>query len=228
MTAYNFLTGVGGFMQEFLYGYSGYRTLTTAVHLDPTLPPQLNGITLRNVAWQGRIFNIHIGGRETSLTLKAGEPLPVFTPDGLKTARVGIDLKIPTRRPDLQPTADVARCRKIVATSSAPGSPPVAAVDGTTATAWVPAAPHASLTVELPRRVTLKDVKVTRGSREPFSYTVQASPDGSNWQKIATSTDTSNGTDEFTSTVQAKFVRLDFEGTVTPNIAELSVTSEQP
>ena len=123
MTAYNFLTGVGGFMQEFLYGYSGYRTLTTAVHLDPTLPPQLNGITLRNVVWQGRTFTIHIGDRKTSLTLKSGEPLPVFTPDGLKTVRAGIDLIIPTRRPDLQPTADVARCRKIIATSSAPRLP---------------------------------------------------------------------------------------------------------
>ena len=198
MTAYNFLTGVGGFMQEFLYGYSGYRTLTTAVHLDPTLPPQLNGITLRNVVWQGRTFTIHIGDRKTSLTLKSGEPLPVFTPDGLKTVQAGIDLIIPTRRPDLQPTADVARCRKIIATSSAPGSPPVAAVDGSTATAWVAAGPHASLTVDLPSRVTLKGIKVTRGSREPFSYTVQASSDGSNWEKIATSAGTSNGVDEFT------------------------------
>ncbi len=227
MTAYNFLTGVGGFMQEFLYGYSGYRPLTTAIHLDPILPPQLDGITLRDLAWQGRIFTLHIGSRETKLTLKSGEPLPVFTPVGLKTVRPGGELIIPTRRPDLLPTTDIARCRKITATTSSAGSPPVAAVDGSTATAWVATGPQANLTVNLTSLVTVSGIKVRRGSRELFSYSVQVSSDGSGWEKIAHSEETSNGMDEFTAlNVKAKFVRLLFEGPATPNIAELSVTSE--
>jgi len=227
MTAFNFLTGVGGFMQEFLYGYSGYRPLETAVHLDPTLPPQLGGITLPNLKWQGRVFTIHIGPKETKLTLKSGEPLPVFTPAGLKTVRAGTDMVLATRRPDLLPTSDRARCRKVTATTSAPGSPPVAAVDGTIATAWVGAGPLAKLTVDLEVIAKVSGVRVVRGSREPFSYSVQASADGREWKSIASSAGTSTGTDEFTAPeVKAKFVRLVFDGPSTPNIAELSVTSK--
>lgn len=228
MTAYNFLTGVGGFMQEFLYGYSGYRPLTTAVHLDPSLSPQLAGITLRNIEWQGRIFTIHIGPKETKLTLKSGDPMPVFTPAGLKTVRSGVDIVLPTRRPDLLPTDDIARCRKITATTSSPGSPAVAAVDGTTATAWVAAGPQAELTVDLKTLSMVSRIKVVRGSREPFSYSVQISSDGNQWKKIFDSAATSDGTDEFTvPSVKARFVRLVFDGPSKPNIAELSVTSKR-
>jgi trehalose/maltose hydrolase-like predicted phosphorylase len=226
MTAFNFLTGIGGFMQEFLYGYSGYRPLTTAVHLDPTLPPQLAGITLRNLAWQGRTFTIHIGPKESQLTLKSGEPLPVFTPAGLKTVEMGSDLVLPTRRPDLLPTTDIARCRKITASSSDPGSPSVAAVDGTTATAWVATGPQANLTVDLATVSTVNGIRVVRGSREPFSYSVQISSDGKQWRKIAESKQPVNETDEYSIPgVKAKFVRLVFGGPSKPNIAELSVTS---
>ena len=115
VTAYDFLTGVGGFMQEFLYGFSGFRPLAGAVRLDPSLPPQLAGITLRNMAWQGRTFTVHIGPHETSVTLNSGDSLPVLTPGGAKTVRPGAALILPTRRADLQPTDDLSRCRPITA-----------------------------------------------------------------------------------------------------------------
>ena len=111
-TAYDFLTGVGGFMQEFLYGFSGFRPLVDAVRLDPSLPPQLRGITLSNLAWQGRTFTMHIGPQETRVTLNSGAAMPLITPGGAKTAEPGVPLIIPTRRPDLQPTKDVVRCRQ--------------------------------------------------------------------------------------------------------------------
>ena len=102
-TAYDFLTGVGGFMQEFLYGFSGLRPQVDAVRLDPSLPPQLAGITLSNLAWQGRTFTMHIGPQESSVTLNSGAALPVITPAGAKTVEPGAPLIIPTRRPDLEP-----------------------------------------------------------------------------------------------------------------------------
>jgi trehalose/maltose hydrolase-like predicted phosphorylase len=231
-TAYDFLTGVGGFMQEFLYGFSGFRPQVDAVRLDPSLPPQLRGITLTNLAWQGRTFTMHIGPRETSITLNSGAALPLITPSGVKTAEPDIPLVIPTRRSDLQPTEDVVRCQLITATSSAPGSPPVAAVDGSPATAWTAAEPQAKLTVNLATPVTLGAIKVLRGNHDPFPYAVEASSDGVDWKAIATAPANSpTGVDEFTlPAVEAKFVRLVFPGAgdAKPgSIAELTVMAEK-
>jgi hypothetical protein len=229
VTAYDFLTGVGGFMQEFLYGFSGLRLLPAAVRLDPSLPPQLAGITLRNLAWQGRTFTMHIGPRNTTITLNSGAALPVITPGGAKTVRHGAALTIPTRRSDLLPTDNAARCRQITATSSLAGSPPVAAVDGSPATAWAAAEPRATLTVKLADPVVLAKITVVRGSRDSFPYTVETSPDGVQWKTVATAPAISNGVDEFTaSPVDARFLRLVFEGTGSakpPSIAELIVLS---
>jgi trehalose/maltose hydrolase-like predicted phosphorylase len=231
-TAYDFLTGVGGFMQEFLYGFSGFRALPAAVRLDPSLPPQLAGITLRNLAWQGRTFTVHIGPRDTTVTLNSGAPLPVITPAGAKTVKPGAALILPTRRSDILPTDDLARCREITATSSLPGSPPVAAVDGSPSTAWVAAEPKATLTVKLATPVKLGKIKVVRGSGDPFPYSVETSSDGIAWKTIATAPATSNGTDEFTSpAIQARFLRLDFKGigdAKPPSVGQLIVQSATP
>jgi F5/8 type C domain/Glycosyl hydrolase family 65, C-terminal domain len=232
-TAYDFLTGVGGFMQEFQYGFSGFRPLVDAVRLDPSLPPQLAGITLTNLAWQGRTFTVHIGPRETSVTLNSGAALPVITPGGAKTVGLGTPLVIPTRRSDLQPTDDLVRCRRVTATSSVPGSPAVAAVDGSPATAWTAAEPQAKLTVDLAAPVALGTIKVLRGNRDAFAYSVEASSDGTDWKTIATApAKNSTGVDEFTSPpIQAKFLRLVFPGSgdaKPASIAELTVTAKAP
>ncbi len=231
MTAYNFLTGVGGFMQEFLYGYSGLRLQAAAVQADPTLPPQMAGLTLRNLLWQGRTFTMHIGPRETSIRLDSGAPIPFITPGGNKTLSRGTPFVIPTRRSDLQRTDNLARCRKITATSSAPGSPALAAVDGSTATAWVGNQPHADLTLDLGAKMELGKISVLRGSGDPFSYTVQVSADGAKWQTVAPSPAASNGTDDFaTPLFNVRFVRLAFDGkgTANPSIAELTVITKAP
>ena len=233
-TAYDFLTGVGGFMQEFLYGFSGFRPQVDGVRLDPSLPPQLVGITLRNLAWQGRTFTVHIGPQETSVTLNSGAALPLITPGGAKTVEPGAPLILPTRRSDQQPTQDLTRCRQVTATSSIPGSPPVAAVDGSPATAWTAAEPQAKLTVDLATPATLGKIKVLRGNRDPFPYSVEASSDGVEWKTIATApAKNATGVDEFNSPppAQAKFLRLVFPGigdAKRPSIAELTVTGKTP
>ncbi len=232
-TAYDFLTGVGGFMQEFQYGFSGFRPQVDAIRLDPSLPPQLAGITLTNLAWQGRTFTVHIGPRETSVTLNSGAALPVITLGGAKTVEPGAPLIIPTRRSDLQPTDDLVRCSQITATSSLPGSPPVAAVDGSPATAWTAAESQAKLTVDLAAPATLGTIKVLRGNRDAFPYSVEASSNGTDWKTIATApAKNSTGVDEFTSPpIQAKFLRLVFPGSgdaKPPSIAELTVMAKTP
>ena len=216
-TSYDFLTGVGGFMQEFLYGFSGFRPQTDSVRLDPNLPPQLPGITLRNMFWQGRLFTLHIGPKESTVTLNSGAPMPVITPAGSKTVAIGKPLVLATRRSDLQPTDDLVRCRPVTASSSAPGSPAIPAVDGIPATAWVAGEPHATLTIGLERTVSIAKVTVQRGSRDPFPFDVELSSDNVHWKAVAHAPATAPGSDAGAdvlsfSPTQAKYLRLSFPG----------------
>jgi hypothetical protein len=228
-TGFNFLTGVGGFLQVFEYGYSGLRFTPNAIELDPSLSPQLQGITLNNLQWQGRVFSVAIGPQSTQVTLTSGSALPVRTPAGLVTVAPGQSTTIATRRPDLQPTKDLARCQQVSASSFVPGDEPVAAVDGSTATPWEATSPQAALTVQLAKQKNIGSVTVTRGSSDSFSYSVETSTDGSNWHVVATAPATSTGTDQFTfAPTQAQFVRLDFpggSGASAPDIDELSVSA---
>ena len=228
-TGFNFLTGVGGFLQVFEYGYSGLRFTPTAIQLDPSLSPQLQGITLNNLQWHGRVFTITIGPQTTRVQLTSGSALPVQSPAGQSTVAPGQSMTIPTRRPDLQPTSDLARCQRVTASSFVPGDEPVAAVDGSTATPWVATAPQAALTVQLAKRTNVSFVTVTRGNSASFGYRVESSTDGTTWHVVATAPTTSTGTDQFTfAPTQAEFVRLDFpggNGAGTPDIDELSVSA---
>jgi hypothetical protein len=228
-TGFNFLTGVGGFLQVFEYGYSGLRFTPNAVKLDPSLSPELQGIALNNLQWQGRVFTVTIGLRSTQVNLTSGPALPIQTPAGLVTVAPGQATTIPTRRPDLQPTNDLARCQQVTASSFVPGDDPVAAVDGSTATPWQATSPQATLTVQLAKKTNTDSVTVTRGSSGSFAYSVETSTDGSNWNVVATAPATSTGTDQFTfKPTLAQFVRLDFPGGTgasAPDIDELSVTA---
>jgi trehalose/maltose hydrolase-like predicted phosphorylase len=228
-TGFNFLTGVGGFLQVFEYGYSGLRFTPNAIQLDPSLSPQLQGITLNNLQWQGRVFTVSIGLQSTQVRLTSGSALPVQTPSGLVTVAPGGSITMATRRPDLQPTTDLARCQQVNASSFVPGDDPVAAVDGSAATPWEATGPQATLTVQLAKKSNIDSVAVTRGSTDSFSYSVETSTDGSNWHVVATAPATSTGTDQLTfKSTQAQFVRLDFPGGTgagTPDIDELSVSA---
>ncbi|MFG2521650.1 discoidin domain-containing protein [Streptomyces sp. NPDC048527] len=179
--AQDFLTGKGGFLQVFTHGLTGLRLQEDALRLDPSLPPQLGrGVTLRGLAWRGRTYDIAIGPEHTTVRLTAGKPFPVVTPTGRATVD-GDGLVLRTRRPDLEPTSDLARCRTATATSEEPGLYAEAAVDGNPVTAWRPATAHASLTVDLGRSRTVSGVEVT-GTR---AYVVTTSADGSAWRALA-------------------------------------------
>jgi F5/8 type C domain-containing protein/glycosyl hydrolase family 65 len=226
-TGFNFLTGLGGFLQVFEYGYSGLRFTPDAVELDPSLSPQLQGVTLSDLKWQGRAFTVTIGPQSTRIQLTSGPAMPVKTPSGQVTAAAGRGLTIPTRRPDQQPTDDLAQCQPASASSFVLGDEPVAAVDGSTATPWMPTSSQATLTVNLSKQTNVETVTVVRGSTDSFSYKVETSTDGSNWKVVATAPAKSSGTDQLSfAATKATFVRLDFPGASgdgVPNIDELSV-----
>jgi trehalose/maltose hydrolase-like predicted phosphorylase len=96
--AFTFITGHGGFLQVFLFGFSGMRWREDRLRLDPTLPSQLFGITLRRMQWQGREFDVAIRPAHTTITLTAGPPTTVEVTGATYPLRQGAPLTLPTRR----------------------------------------------------------------------------------------------------------------------------------
>jgi hypothetical protein len=201
--AFTFTTGAGGFVQEFLYGYSGWRWRADRLRLDPSLPPQLSGITLSAVHWQGRTLRVHIARDATEVRLLEGDPLPVETPGGTETVSGGEAVMVPTRRPDETPTDDLARCRPATATPATP-EPPQAAVDGLVASTWTAEQPGTQLQVDLGSTVPLGSIAITRptvlaiangktdttdhastGPTRSAAETISVSADGQTWHTVA-------------------------------------------
>jgi trehalose/maltose hydrolase-like predicted phosphorylase len=205
--AYDFLTGAGGFTQVFTYGLTGFRWRADAVYLDPMLPPQLSGgVTLSGLHWKGRSFDVHIGASTTTVTLRSGDALPVRTPGGTRTIGAASSLSIPTRRPDLTPTTNLARCKPATATSEESGMYAEAAVDGSRATIWAPAptAGGGSLTVDLGARTKLSGAAVQWTDNLPSTSSIQTSLDASTW----TSAPPTDETGQFRNPVQARYLRV--------------------
>ncbi|HEY5430745.1 MAG TPA: glycosyl hydrolase family 65 protein [Solirubrobacteraceae bacterium] len=205
--AFTFMTGIGGFLQEFLYGYSGMRWDANAVHFAPSLTSQLAGVVLHDLSWRGRTFDVSIGARTTTITLTSGPPLPVSTPAGGRTVSTGHPLHIATARPDLKTTTDAVRCGRVTASSAQPGAPALAAVDGSDATDWEPVSLPATLTAPTsPRERTVDRATVVWGRQYPSAgpkpnvppkpgpvrtlrasrYELQVSANGHTWRTVRT------------------------------------------
>lgn len=167
---FNFLTGAGGYTQVFSHGLTGLRMRQDGIALDPMLPPQLpGGVELTGLHWQGRTFDLRLGPDHSVLTQQSGAPFTVTTPDGEHVVSPGAPLVVKTRRPDREPTDNLARCQRSTATSAEPGRYAEAAVDGSPATDWVINGDAGQLTVDLgtPRRITA----ITPHWREPAPTT---------------------------------------------------------
>jgi cellobiose phosphorylase len=97
---FTFLTGEGGFLQTFLYGWSGFRWRGDRIHLDPALPDQwaAHGLTLQRLSYQGRTFTVSIGAKATTVTLDAGAAVVVEGPKKTMTLSPGGSITLPTRR----------------------------------------------------------------------------------------------------------------------------------
>jgi trehalose/maltose hydrolase-like predicted phosphorylase len=246
--AFTFMTGIGGFLQEFLYGYSGLRWNPSTLRLDPSITSQIPGIVLRRLSWRGRTFTVSIGQRTTTITLNSGRPFAFTTRTGTHRIRRNHSVTVTTRRPDLAVTADVVRCGRSAASSAQPGAPPLAAVDGSPATDWQPVSLPATLTVRVPGGSQQVDAAAIRwgqqwppapGPTQPpppgpvttlraSSYSLLVSDDGHSWRTVATLTGRTTGTLDrlrFPAT-SARFVRVQITagtGTQPPTLQELTV-----
>ncbi|MEV6548673.1 glycosyl hydrolase family 65 protein [Streptomyces sp. NPDC051597] len=217
--AHDFLTGKGGFLQVFTNGLTGLRMRENRLHLDPMLPPQLErGVTLRGLTWQGRTYDIELGAHRTTVRLTAGAPMTLDTPQGEQVVSRGVPAVLKTRRPDLTPTANAARCTTATASSQQPGMYAGAAVDGNTATGWVPAGATGRLTTDLARPVPVKNVTPAWTTTRPTAYTIELSLDGWHWRGAARD-----------DVRPARYVRVTVQGDPKakerPGIAELTVTA---
>src|SRR5579875_1236260 len=176
--AFTFMTGIGGFLQEFLYGYSGMRWNGSAVRLVPGLSGPITSVTLRDLHWHGRTFTLAIHRDHATVTLERGAPMPVRSRAGRRLVHAGRPLTIgslPARRPA---SADALRCGDARASSSLPGAPPLAAVDGSSATDWQPGAVPATLTA--PTRAaarTVSQVTIRWGRMWPAVVTPNVHPE---------------------------------------------------
>jgi len=244
--AFTFMTGIGGFLQEFLYGYSGMRFGTDSVALAPSLTAQLQGVVLNNVVWHGRKFTVTINRRSTTVTLTGGGPLTITTPLGRRVVRRGHPLTLLTARPDLTATNDRLSCAPTHASSSAPGAPSLAAVDGSTATDWSPVSLPATLTATVRGSKPVRRAVVTWGRQWPAvltpnvkpapgpvivrratSYSLLVSTDGSHWRVLTTVTGRTGTTDTLTFRRQKiRFVRLQIASATNgpPLLEELQLT----
>ncbi len=247
--AFTFMTGIGGFLQEFLYGYSGMRWENGEVALAPSLTSQLGGVVLHDIAWRGRTFTVSIGPKTTTVTLDSGSALPIGTPSGREIVSPGQTLRLQTARPDLAHTNDLVRCQSASASSAQPGAPALAAVDGSPATDWEPTTVPATLTVPTaagPQQVSRAVVRWGRewppapGPNIPpppgpvktlraSSYKLQVSSGGSTWQTVASVSGQQTGTRDVLQfkPVSAKFVRIKITASTNgtpPLLQEVKVT----
>jgi trehalose/maltose hydrolase-like predicted phosphorylase len=247
--AFTFMTGIGGFLQEFIYGYSGLRWNASAVQLAPSLTSQIGGVVLHGLSWHGRRFSVAIDQKATSVTLTSGATMPVTTASGTHEIESGQSLSIPTRRPDLVPTTDAVRCTSAIATSSQNGAPALAAVDGSPATGWQPLSIPATLTTPVyggPR--TVSSVTLRWGQQWPAasipdqpapagpittlratSYDVTASLDGRTWHTVSQVKDRTAGTEEMLhfAPIKARYISVRITGSIgvqPPIVDELSVS----
>jgi trehalose/maltose hydrolase-like predicted phosphorylase len=247
--AFTFTTGIGGFLQEFLYGYSGLRLGSTTVSLAPSLTGQLGGIVLRDLAWHGRLFTVAIGPRTSTVTLQRGSAMRIGTPAGARRLTRRHALILATRRPDLIATSDTVRCGAATASSSQPGAPPLAAVDGSPATDWAPVSLPATLTVPVAggAGATISHATLQWGQEwipaflpnaggppvpvltlRAADYAIQVSIDGRTWRTVATVTGRVTGTEDTVTfaPTRAVYVRVQITGAAgdqLPLLDELAV-----
>ncbi|MFD9484800.1 discoidin domain-containing protein [Streptomyces sp. NPDC059991] len=215
--AHDFLTGKGGFLQVFTNGLTGMRMRENRLHLDPMLPPQLDrGVTLHGLTWQGRTYDIELGAHRTTVRLTDGAPMTLDTPQGEQIVSKDVPAVLKTRRPDLDPTTNAARCTTATASSEQPGMYASAALDGNTATAWVPDGARGELTADLAKPVRVTKVTPTWNDTKPTAYSIELSLDGRHWQRAVAG-----------NARLARYVRVTVQGDAEakkhPGVAELTV-----
>ncbi|MEV6008933.1 ricin-type beta-trefoil lectin domain protein [Streptomyces sp. NPDC051976] len=97
--AFTFTTGEGGYLQQFLYGFTGMRWGTDAVTIDPFLPSQLPGDDVTGLKWHGSTFDIAVGQQSATVTVQSGTLAVRDHSETVHQVSAGTTLTLPTRHP---------------------------------------------------------------------------------------------------------------------------------
>ena len=91
----NFITGAGGYLQNFVFGYAGLRYDDAGASLQPVLPPHgVTSLKLRAVSLGSSRFSLEYDARQLTATLLSGAPLLVSDAGG-GTARALSQVGVP-------------------------------------------------------------------------------------------------------------------------------------
>ncbi|GAB1601264.1 protein-glucosylgalactosylhydroxylysine glucosidase-like, partial [Argonauta hians] len=67
--AVNFQTGMGGFLQNLMFGYGGFRIYKDQLEFNPQLPKDCQNMTFNNVDYQGSSFTLSFNHTTMAITL---------------------------------------------------------------------------------------------------------------------------------------------------------------
>ncbi|KAL8717461.1 MAG: hypothetical protein Q9225_005300 [Loekoesia sp. 1 TL-2023] len=154
--AFPFLTGHGGANQVTLFGYLGLRlTPDFALHLNPSLPPQIPNLRYRTFYWQGWPISA-ISNQTHTIITRLGEPYIAANQTYANTSipvQIGNDnsnmyqlppnstITLSNRNTPSIATikGNIAQCLPVSSPDEyQPGQFPFAAVDGSATTKWQP------------------------------------------------------------------------------------------
>lgn len=76
--AVNFLTGMGGFLQAALFGFTGFRITGAGVTFDPMCPAGVTGVSISGISYQGSKldFSFSVGSVTVKVRARAGPWAP--------------------------------------------------------------------------------------------------------------------------------------------------------
>ncbi|KAM9754785.1 protein-glucosylgalactosylhydroxylysine glucosidase isoform 1-T5 [Menidia menidia] len=120
--AVNFLTGMGGFLQAVLFGYTGFRVEKECLAFSPLLPPDISELCVRGVNYLGRRLDWLLRKDEVCIILKQQEDRAGTTPHNLQVVlkASGIKIPLPPGQPVTFPREPGCICRVDSASSCWP------------------------------------------------------------------------------------------------------------
>ncbi|NWX13335.1 PGGHG glucosidase, partial [Aegotheles bennettii] len=93
--AVNFLTGMGGFLQAVLFGYTGFRITRSSLRFDPVFPHDINKLEVTGVSYLGNKLKFTITKEEIGIAVTAAPRGPAAAP--LEAVLEGSGQRLPLR-----------------------------------------------------------------------------------------------------------------------------------
>ncbi|XP_043404018.1 protein-glucosylgalactosylhydroxylysine glucosidase isoform X1 [Chelonia mydas] len=114
--AVNFLTGMGGFLQAILFGYTGFRITKSSLNFDPTCPDNISKLKVTGVSYLGSKLNFTLTKENVRIKVTKSSRDPQLCP--LEAVLVSSGQRIPL--PEGQSVSFAAAAGRIQRASAEP------------------------------------------------------------------------------------------------------------